>query len=292
MSSIVHGLLTFSVRSLLDVDGRPVAEVASPLYDDAAADLGACPYADARAGGRMNRAALRQLAAVWPDLLAGLSALAGPEPTVGQAWAAAVTGITLPLVGAQPVPRLTASLFKACLGLSQVCSALLLTADGVAEAPLVSLGDASAFFAALDTGRWLIGVEQVCAGSRPMIEDAFDALAGARTGPCPEELAVAMAAVGGAPPQIVGLHVAHLLSLQAAARQGDGPPVRADYPWLRAVFSVPNRPPEHALRLYAPGAAPACVRRYLAAPDRGRVALEAAFAVELRRIGARGEASV
>lgn len=267
MNPVVQGLLDFGVTALVDADGRPVAEVASPLFSEVQTDLVTCPYADVRAGGVMNRSALWQMTTTWPDLLASLAALAGPDPTVSGAWAAAVTGIALPLVSPVPVPRLTAALFKASLGLSQVFSALLLTADGVADAPLSALGDAPAFFDALDQGRWLVGAQQVCAGSRPMIEQAFDALAGRGVErECPAEIAGAIARVGAMPPVVVGLHVAHLASLQQLHRRGEGAPVEANHPWLRAVFAIPDRPPEHARRLFPAGQAPDSLARYLALP--------------------------
>lgn len=273
MSPVVQGLLDFGVTALVDEDGRPVAEVASPAFSSVHTDLVTCPYADVRAGGLMNRSALWQMTATWPDLLASLSALAGPEPTVSRAWSAAVTGIALPLVSQEPVPRLTAALFKASLGLSQVFSALLLTDDGVADAPLSALGDAAAFFDALDQGRWLVGAQQVCAGSRPMIEQAFDALGGRGVDrACPTEIANAIGRVGALPPTVVGLHVAHLASLQRLHRLGQGAPAEAHHPWLRAVFAIPDRPPEHARRLFPAGGAPAALERYLALPVADRPA--------------------
>ncbi len=257
-----------------------MAEVASPKFSETVTEMAICPYADVRTGGAMNRSALRQMTAVWPDLLDVLSVLAGPSPTVGQAWAAVITGVALPLVAPTPTPRLTAALFKASLGLSQVLSAMLLTADGVADAPLTALGDAPGFFTALDEGKWLVGAEQVCAGTRPMIEQAFEALAGSSTPVCPAEIAVLLPKVRTAP-EIVALHVAHLASLQAAARRGDGPSVAVTQPWLRAVLALPNRPAEHALRLFPTGCAPASLRAYLDAPRTDRAAMDAALQAAL-----------
>lgn len=283
MILLVRGLLDFGVTALVDEDGRPVAEVASPAFRSVHTDLVACPYADVRAGGVMNRSALGQMTTTWPDLLASFAALAGPRPTVSRAWAAAVTGIALPLVSATPVPRRTAALFKASLGLSQVFSALLLTEDGVADAPLSALGDAPAFFDALDQGRWLVGANQVCAGSRPMIEQAFDALAGRGVErAAPSEVVDAAARVGQLPPEVVGLHVAHLASLQQLHRVGQGPPVEAHHPWLRAVFAIPDRPAEHARRLFPTGGAPASLERYLALPLADRPAAFPALLTQMR----------
>lgn len=283
---LADGLLTFSAASLWDEDGRPVAEVASPAYRSVATELVKCPYADARAGGEMNRSALRQMTAVWPELLACFSALAGPNPTVGTAWAAAVTGICLPLAAVRPVPRLTAALFKASLGLSQVFSAMLLSDDGVADAPLAALGDASGFFSALDQGRWLVGADQVCAGSQPMIEQVFGASLHGDSQDCPPEVLALIRRVGTLPPEVVGLHVAHLCATQRAARSGDGEPPVATHPWLRAVFSIPNRPAEHARRLFRVGQVPVSIERYLAGVPSSRIQLDAAFAAEIGAHGA------
>lgn len=232
----------------------------------------------------MNRSALRQMTAVWPELLASFAALGGCEPTIGRAWEAAIIGIALPLVAPSPVPRLVAALFKASLGLSQVFSAMLLTGEGVADTPLVALGDGPSFFAALDEGRWLVGADQVCAGTMPMIVGVFDALTGP-VAPAPPIIAALIERVGGIPAEVVGLHVAHLAALQAAARRGDGPPVEApSAAWLRAVFAVPQRPPEHARRLFATGGVPASVERYLGGATGDRASLERRFMAEMDRL--------
>ncbi len=272
---VARGIVEFAATELIDEDGRPVAEVASPHYPATQTELVGCPYGDVRVGQPMNRTALRQMTAVWPALLAGMSALSGPDPTVHRAWAAAVSGIALPLLAPVPVPRLQSALFKASLGLSQVFSALLLADNGVADAPLASLGDGEAFFAELDRGRWLVGADQVCAGTAPMIVQVFDALTGTLpVGPAASAIRpVPEAAVA------IGLHTAHLLACQQAARRGEREPVTAPLsPWMRAVFALPNRPAEHARRLFERGAVPRGVERYLAAPG------DTAFEEELRQI--------
>ena len=280
ISPLADGLLGFGATALLDEDGRPVAEVAAPSFRATVTDMAVCPYADVRSGGQMNRSALRQMSAVWPDLLACFSALAGEEPTVSQAWQAAVTGISLPLLAPAPTPRLIAGLFKASLGLSQVFSAMLLMDDGVADAPLTALGNSAEFFTALDAGRWLVGAEQVCAGSPAMIEQVFEAMVSPAARECPQLAADLIADVGALPPEIVGLHIAHLAALNRVARYGDGAPVVLTHPWLRAVFSIPDRPAEHALRLFPAGKTPESVTRYLAAAGGGanRRRLEEVFA--------------
>lgn len=270
-------IVRFAATDLLDEDGRPVAEVASPHYAGVRTEMVACPYADVRAGEPMNRTALRQMTAVWPALLGSFAALSCPAPTTHQAWAVAITGIALPLVAPRPVPRLTSAIFKASLGLSQVFSALLLSADGVADTPLGSLGDGASFFAELDRGRWLVGADQVCAGTAPMIGQVFDALIGrVEAGPLPPDAE----RVRRVAPVAVALHTAHLLAQQAAARRGEREPVTGElHPWMRAVFALPGRPPSHVRRLFPAGQTPAEVEGYLAEPG------EAAFLAALEALG-------
>ena len=287
--TLAAGLVGFTARALVDEDGRPVAEVASPLYRDESTELVACPYGDARGTQPMNRSALRQMSASWPELLGALAWLGRPAEgggvrSVHDAWRAAVTGISLPLLADPPIPRLVSSLFKTSLGLSQVFSTMLLSADGLAEAPLDSLGTPPEFFAALDQGRWLIGAKQVCAGSRAMIVEAFGALAGhLSVTECPPVVASLGPAAAGLPPHIIALHVAHLCATQSRARLGDGTVDPTDQPpWLRAVFSEPDRPAAHALRLFPRGKAPGALEAYL---ERGfgvdREALDRLFSAAL-----------
>lgn len=298
---IIDGVLDYAAVDLLDVDGRPCGEIASRRYPDVATEVIACPYADARRGTPMNLSALRQLTAVWPALVASVRAQAGPNATVSRAFRTVIAGTTGPLAfraqhGDEPIPRALAALFKVGLGFSQVLSTLLLADDGVADAPLAELGDSDAFFAWLDRDRWLLGQVQACGGSAPMIAEMFDALCG-RAGDA--VLAPEVAAIGEAhvDPAVaaIGVQVAYLAALSRVVRGGgsiegargapwlDRPPA----PWLRAVASVPNRPPEHARRLFALGALPAPVARMLAAADHGHAAIEVAFQAEIAALRAR-----
>jgi hypothetical protein len=273
--------VTFAASSLLDEDGRPVAEVGSPLYEGVATEIVACPYHDARRGLPMNRSALRQLGAAWPSVVATARALAGPSPTVHAAWCAAVVGLAAPVVwhhqrGGAPVPRALSASFKTSLGMSQVLTALLLSDAAMAGAPLGSLGSRDDFLAVLDQGRWLVGQDQVCAGAPGQIGELFDALCGfegdaaldpalrllAPLAPWRDEAALAIAR-----------SVGWLATLAARQRGGARAPggargaawLAGDVPpWLRAVLAVPNRPPEHALRLYPAGEAPAALVAFLA----------------------------
>jgi len=273
----VAGLLDFNARHLRDADGRPVAELASPLYADTPTSLVACPYADARHGQPMNADALNQLRRVWPDVLATARALAGSAPTTHQAWRVCVAGLAAPCLLGDPVPVAVSAWFKTSLGFSQVLTALLLSADGVADAPLAALGSADSFFKPLDDQRWLIGTTQVCAGPQGHIAALFGALSGA---PGPSAISPALHALAPHADWIdaavteVALSVAHLARVAACVRSGDRhlPPresawLRGDVPpWLRAVHAVPNRPEADALRLFPRGAAPDALHRFLRTP--------------------------
>lgn len=269
MNALVEGVLRFAARDVLDEDGRPCGELASVRYDPARTDVVACPYRGVRHGRPMNRTALAQATSVWPEVLAAARGLAGPSPTVHQAFRAALAGTVAPLVAGEPVPRARSALFKTCLGFSQVLSTLLLGDDGVADAPLAELGDTEAFLAFLDDGRWLVGQEQVCAGTDAMIGRMFAALSGRDPGPAapaPELLAAADVAV-----VVVGVQAAALGVLYQARRRGEVVPIddvlaRPPGPWLRGVTARPDARPEHARRLFPGGRAPDTVERVVSCP--------------------------
>ena len=233
----------------------------------------------------MNLTALRQLTAAWPALLGTVQALAGPDPTVHRAWRAAVACTSAPLLRPGPVPVAVGGLYKTALGLTQATTALLLADDGVADTPLAQLGGPDAFFAWLDDGGWLLGQVQVCAGSAPMIASMFRALCGeGAPGPGldldPPALWVDAACA------TVGLQVAYLAAAYGAVRRGQdagiadtpaGTWLRAPPPWLRAVLAVPNRPPEHARRLFPAGRVPDVVTGFLDAGPADARTLHARF---------------
>ncbi|MEZ4241124.1 MAG: hypothetical protein R3F59_34185 [Myxococcota bacterium] len=177
--ALVRGLCDARALSLRDAEGRPLGEVSAPGYDEVPTEVVACPYADGRRGQPMNVTALRQLTGAWPALLGTVRTLSGPSPTAHRAWRTAVACTAAPLLVAEPVPVPLAALFKTALGLSQVTTALLLAADGVADTPLAALGTPAEAFDTLDRDGWLQGQLQVCAGSRPMIEQMWRALGGA-----------------------------------------------------------------------------------------------------------------
>lgn len=263
MSSFVDDLVNFRAIDRIDVDGRPIGELASSRYDPAATEVVACPFSGARRGLPMNATALAQAHTVWPEVVASARALSGPQATVARAFAASIVGVTAPLAFTErhpdePVPRMLSALFKTSLGYSQVLSTLLLAADGVADAPLTDLGDAASFMKFLDDGKWLVGQVHVCAGPPARIAELFDALAG-RTphAPMPQTLAaLEPERFGPVAVEAIALQVADLIARRATASRA---------PWLRAVFSVPERRPDHAARLFETGAVPPSVQARISA---------------------------
>jgi hypothetical protein len=287
VSALVDELVSFGGIDLLDVDGRPIGELASRRYDPDATRVIACPFAGSRHGLPMNATALAQVHTVWPAIVTSTRALAGPDATVGRAFSVAMLGVTAPLAHAaahpgEPVPRLLSTLFKTSLGFSQLLATLLLADDGVADARLADLGDEAAFIAFLEDGRWLIGQGHVCAGPAPRIAELFSALCG-RDGPC--EVAPQLAAVGPVPlatqsVAVVGAQIAHQIGQRLRGVSEAAP--RA--PWLRAVWSVPSRRPMHAARLFATGAVPEAVRAVIDAADDPTADVGAAFADALEAL--------
>lgn len=242
----------YRANGLLDEDGRPLGELASPLYPQVVTEVVPCPYPDARHGWPMNASALRQIAPLWPAIVASVRALAGPAPTVHQAWRVALVGIAAPLLVEEPVPRLVSAFYKTSLGLSQITTRLLLTEEGVATVPFADLGDGATFFESLDANRWLHGQVQVCAGTRAMFVALGDALAGR---PGPATLAPALAAldcaqVADGAAAVVVAQVRALGEIQDARRAGAEVPLPEGLPpWLRAAAGIPGLSAAHAARL-------------------------------------------
>ncbi len=246
-------ILAHPAPTLLDEDGRPVAEVATEVAGTAGTELVACPYADRRAGRPMNRSALRQLAGDWPGILGDLRVLAGPGPLdVRGALHAALLGTTRVawFAATHPgaaVPRRIAAVYKTSLGLSQVFTGMVLADDGVGGTPLLELGGADAFFGFLDDGEWLLGQVEVCAGPRVMFGDVYRALAEGG-GPRPGWAASAL--------RVTGLAA---VALVAAPAPGPDCPLlgRLRGPkgpsWTRALHGSPDRRPEDLAWWFAPG---------------------------------------
>ena len=103
---------------------------------------------------------------------------------------------------------------------------------------------------------------------------------------------ISMPSLNGSPAH--ALQAAYLAAVYQAVRAG-----RADGlagtpgeqwlsrvpPWLRAVLAVPNRPPEHARRLFPSGAAPRSVERFLDAGPGSAGELAARFSAAIASAG-------
>ena len=247
---------------LLDVDGRPVGEVGSVHYTEVETELGGCPYDDARKGRPMNRSALRQLSVVWPEVratVAAMAARASRPATVAGAWQTALAGTAIPSRWAREhpgvaVPRLWSAIYKTSLGFSQVLTALLLSAEGVADCVLSSLGTPEAFLDLLDREEWLVGEQQVCAGPPAWIGALLQAL----STPDPSmALPFDVGTLGRRRATWVALQVVFL----GEARNFG--PQAPRLPCLRAAQALPGRQATHARRLFGDADVPDAVERFL-----------------------------
>jgi hypothetical protein len=223
----------------------------------------------------MNASALRQITAHWGLLRATLAGLAGPAPTVHRAWRACVAATGAPVVAhlgdpEAPIPAPLAALYKAALGYSQVLTFLLLSEDGVADAPLAALGDPEEFVQWLEADRWLVGSPQVCAGSGAQIRELFEALRSGSGAPPPAGWPLDDAQID-AVCACAGLQVAWVIAAERDLARGRAPEARAGalhaegtQAFLRAVRAAPGRREVHARRLFPAAAAPQLLEDFLA----------------------------
>lgn len=280
---------TGALRDRLDVEGRPLGEIASPLYPTDTREV-RCPYAGSREGRPMNAAALAHWRA-WRDrCLATWGSLAGP--TVRDTWRAATACIAAPLLTDGPLPVSASILYKTTVGFHQTLTALLLDTPGLADRPAATLGSGEQFLTALEAGGWLAGRKQACAGPPGDIAWGWEALTGQRAAPPVAPLPVAPPAEVDAAVEATALAVALTLSTLARLRAGDrdglagygtDAPDLARWPlgarlwhspatpWLVAATARPDRDPRCALHLHDSPA----VSSVLAA--RSHAAAEAAF---------------
>jgi hypothetical protein len=271
----------------LDEDGRPLGEVASALYGHVTTEVIACPYPDGRHGRPMNRTALRQVSSVWPSVLATLQTLAGSGTTVHQAWKIALVGISAPLISPDPTSRGLSALYKACLGLSQVTSTLLLEDEGVADTPFSELGTGADFFAALDQHGWLLGQLQACSGPAAMLVQMGEALAHGgppSSPPLPLPDPARMAEIAAS---TVASHAAFWVKADDLRARGASIPLRPLPPWLRAVATRAFRPPAHIRRLFPPGETPPAVEALIETDVHTPEELRSAFELALESARAR-----
>lgn len=278
---IVAWLLGPQAGSIVDTDGRPLGEHASPLYASVEQREERRVFGDARdaTGLPCNVAALTQLHAVWPTLLAGLSAYEARQPeTFARTSRRASAGVRLaPLLAlrtGQPVPVRAAALYKLTLGFGDVCTAMLLEGRVDADDPSPSCDELDAW---LDARPWLIGRTQVCAGSRPQIRRAWLALSTSAPGPGLAELSAPWFGEAlTAQLELEALAASAAGAARAALLSGREPgPVcgalfaAARVPlWPEALRQVAGAGPAHASLLFASDAVPPALRAFVAAAQR------------------------
>lgn len=291
-------------RDWLDTDGRPLAEVSSPAYPSDTVVV-ACPYSGGRKGRPMNATALEQVRAHAEVGLATLSAAVGPEPRVADVYAAACRVVAAPLFLPRPVPAASSALYKTTAGFLQLLTALLLASPGLAETAARDLPGAASLLTVLERGRWLIGQQQVCAGSPGEISLAWEVLCGRRH---VDGAALPLAPADWAPGAtalVLGLTLAAHARLVRAERDGllgfgtadprvDEWPLgarlwyRRPAPWLVAATADPTATLEHVRRLFVEP--PPAVRLFLEGERDGHAADERTFwraAVALPRLTAK-----
>jgi hypothetical protein len=197
----------FRVHDHRDTEGRAIGEhrASPPVRETIPAVLKQCPYEGSRYqhAQPMNVSALKQLTKHWDDILAGIGVVrrlylqhhglvAVTEDLVSVAIGEAIAAIPSYLMFRveQPVadgdfdPRV-AGMYKVIIGINRVYSLVisghLMTSKG-ARTRLSSSEDIDAF---AEFGGFLIGAEQVCAGSGRQITEAIEELINGTRQPTP-----------------------------------------------------------------------------------------------------------
>jgi len=200
-SSLMGSLLGYR-----DAEGRPLGEEMAPSHvqRDVPMELRECPYAGSRHKHRnqMNVSSLRQFSAYWPSVVGGLAVIRdeylrrvgreGPlHITLTDLWKFSRTGIALPawllrrarapLADGQ-IPPMSAIIYRMMLGVNRVAHLqLLMTSATGVEIPAWVL-QPEVLYEYTDGNDLFIGLNSVCAGPRPMIEETFRVLLGGDPG--------------------------------------------------------------------------------------------------------------
>lgn len=274
--AVVAWLLGGGQRSCLDVDGRPLGEQASPLYATVTQREEHRTFGDVRdaSGLPCNAAALAQLHASWPTLLAALAAFDAHEPdtlarTLRRVSAGVRLGPLLALRARAPVPVPVAALHKLTLGFSDVCAAMLLEVRADADLPAPSDAELDAW---LTQRPWLIGNTQVCAGSRAQLTRCWQALreSGALQPiaeldePWFREALAALLELEALGAASAGLARAALLQGAPVGRVGHALLTLAEVPmWSEALRQAPGAGAAHPSLLFASQVVPASLRAFV-----------------------------
>ncbi|XXT19053.1 hypothetical protein WME94_53395 [Sorangium sp. So ce429] len=196
-----------SLLAYKDGEGRPLGEEMAPSHVQRGVpmEMRECPYAGNRHRHRnqMNVSSLRQFSAYWPAIVGGLAVLreeyqrhAGREGdgpiTLIDLWKFSRTGIALPAwllrrahapLADGEIPPVSSIIFRMMLGVNRVAhlQLLMISATGV-ESPEWAQ-QPGALYEYTDGNDLFVGLNSVCAGSRPMIEETFRVLLGGDPGP-------------------------------------------------------------------------------------------------------------
>jgi hypothetical protein len=190
--------MVFDLHDHRDAEGRALGEhrASAHVRDAIPMALKACPYAGSRFQHPrpMNVSALKQLTRHWDDALAGIAwvrqqylkrrslpALQHDRDclAVGEAIAAIPAFLTHRAeraVGDGELDPRVAALYKVIIGINRVYAILIsgqMMSAGQQRAPVSAPEDIATF---AETGGFLVGGEQVCAGSARQIADAVAAL--------------------------------------------------------------------------------------------------------------------
>lgn len=244
-----------------DGEGRFLNEQAAPGYR--AEGETTCPYTDRRQGGRMNRAALDQIRHHWDDIVLALGRDTPARATLQQAFQVSLEAVCRPLLEpAGPISPLQAATYKACLGFCQVFAWLLLSDSQAGGQILSEWGDGQAFFDFLESGGWLLGERQVCAGSRGQIVALYETFCQGR-GP---------AKGASAALEAVAIQAALVWATYQGMREGHSAPgglgqrllAGGRAPWFYAVTARPEGQPEWARRFLGQGCSSLPLETFLA----------------------------
>jgi hypothetical protein len=281
-------------RDWLDVDGRPLGEIASRLYPSDTIEV-VCPYSGARRGKPMNESARRQVVAHRDAGLATLAGALSDTATGADLLRVCTAMIVAPLHHERPTPAAVASAYKTNLGFQQTLLSLCLDTPEVATTPVRDLPDAATLLAALEAGNWLVGQRQACAGSPGDIALAWEIMCRRRA---PPDVPGFRITDGRAALTVTALVVALVLATQERLNAGDREglvgygtdhadrdrwPLGARLwkarpaPWLVAATARPDRPATSVRRLFRD--VPPEIDRFLAAISRAgsHLELEQAF---------------
>lgn len=165
-------------HSLLDAGGRLLGERASPHYFAHPVEERHRRFGDLRdeTGLPYNAAALRETVAVWPRLIATFAAWPA-RPSMAGVFArvhAARSFAPLYALRTGEAPSVEAAvLFKTSLGYGELLMGILLTDPELADAVPWTPAE---LWDELSRVPWLVGMAQVCAGTRAQILEAWAAL--------------------------------------------------------------------------------------------------------------------